>query len=493
MTDITKLSLLEAKAALLKKEFSAKELTQSYITNIKQNEGRINSFITQDLEAALEKAVKADEQIAQGEVGLLTGLPIGIKDNFCTKGVLTTCASHILHNFTPTYESTVTSNLWRNGAVMIGKLNMDEFAMGSASSNSYYGQVNNPLKRNNDEKILVPGGSSGGSAAAVAANFCAASIGSDTGGSVRQPASFTGLVGFKPSFGRCSRWGMIAYASSLDQAGPMTKTVGDSALMFSAMAGFDPKDSTSANVAVPDFNQLAKQDIKGLKVGIPKEYQIDGMDSQIKKLWEEGAEMLKKAGAEIVEISLPMTKYADPTYYIVATAEASSNLARFDGVRYGLRICDEGDSLDDMYEKTRAAGFGKEVKKRIMVGTYVLSAGYYDAYYTKALQTRRLIKEDFDKAFEQVDVILTPTTPNDAFSKDEKLSTIEMYLNDVFTVAANLAGVPAISIPAGLSARGMPLSLQLLAKPFAEETLFKAALNLEEALNFKQHKLNYIF
>ena len=440
-------------------------------------------MITETPERALDMAVASDERRRRGEVGLLEGLPIAIKDLFCTDGVLTTAASHILHGFTPPYESTVTANLCRAGAVMLGKTNLDEFAMGSSNMTSYYGAVENPWRRQGDNRPLVPGGSSGGSAALVAARAALAATGTDTGGSIRQPASFTGIVGIKPTYGRCSRWGIIAFASSLDQAGPMTRTVRDAALMLRAMAGHDPKDSTSVPRPVPDYEAALTGDVRGLRIGIPKEYRVDGMPAAIEALWQQGVDWLKSAGATPVEISLPHTSYALPTYYIIAPAEASSNLARYDGVRYGLRV--DGEDLIDMYENTRAAGFGAEVRRRVMIGTYVLSAGYYDAYYLKAQRVRSLIARDFKNAFERVDVVLAPTAPSAAFALGEKMDDpIAMYLNDVFTVPASLAGLPGISVPAGLSADGLPLGLQLIGRPFDEETVLRAAGVLETAAQF---------
>ena len=431
----------------------------------------------------MDMAKAADETIKAGNAKGMTGIPIGIKDLYCTKGVHSQTCSHILDGFKPEYESTVSQNLWDDGAVMLGKTNMDEFAMGSSNENSYYGPVKNPWRATGSDKDTVPGGSSGGSSAAVAADIAIATTGTDTGGSIRQPASFTGLVGLKPTYGRCSRWGMIAFASSLDQAGPLTKSVRDAAIMLESMAGYDPKDSTSTNIVVPNYEAALSGDIRGLKVGIPSEYRVEDMPDEIEKLWTQGKEWLKAAGAEIVDISLPHTKYALPTYYIVAPAECSSNLARYDGVKYGLRVT--GDSLDDMYKKTRAAGFGDEVKRRILIGTYVLSAGYYDAYYLKAQKIRTLIANDFKAAYEKCDVILTPTTPSAAFNLGEKVSDpLAMYLNDVFTVPASLAGLPGISIPAGLSAEGLPLGLQLLGQAFGEEQLLNVADVLEGAATF---------
>jgi aspartyl-tRNA(Asn)/glutamyl-tRNA(Gln) amidotransferase subunit A len=414
----------------------------------------------------------------------LDGIPIAVKDLYCTKGVLTTAASHILDGFHPPYESTVTDKLWQSGAVMLGKANLDEFAMGSSNTTSWYGPVENPWRRPGDKRPLVPGGSSGGSAAAVATRAALAAAGTDTGGSIRQPASFCGIVGLKPTYGRCSRWGVVAYASSLDHPGPLTRTVRDAAIMLSAMSGHDPKDSTSAPVPVPDFEAALTGDIRGLRVGIPKEYRVEGMRAEIEQLWQQGVEWLRAAGAEPVEISLPMTKYALPTYYIIAPAEASSNLARYDGVRFGLRV--EGDSVDDLYELTRAAGFGAEVRRRVLIGTYVLSAGYYDAYYLKAQRVRTLITRDFVTAFERVDCILTPTAPSAAFAIGEKTEDpIAMYLNDVFTVPANLAGVPAISVPVGLSGDDLPLGLQVTGRAFDEETVLRVGEVLESAAQFR--------
>ncbi len=483
MSDLTKLTIKEAVEGLKTKQFSAVELTNAYIKQMEECR-KYNAYIIETPELALEQAKTADEHYAKGTNRMLEGIPLGIKDLFCTKGVRTTACSHILDGFVPQYESTVTQNLLDNGAVFLGKLNMDEFAMGSSTETSYYKPTVNPYSK---DKALVPGGSSGGSAAAVAADMCAAATGTDTGGSIRQPASFCGITGIKPTYGRCSRWGIIAYASSLDQAGPMTKDVRDSALMLQAMAGYDPKDSTSSNMAVPDFEKVLGQDIKGLKIGIPIEYKPKGLNAEIASYWDKAAEMLKSRGAELVEISLPHTKYALPTYYIIAPAETSSNLARYDGIRYGLRI--NGEKLDDLYINTRTEGFGTEVKRRIMIGTYVLSAGYYDAYYIKAQKVRRLIKEDFEKAFEKCDVILTPTTPASAFEIGDKTmneNPINMYLNDVFTVSVNLAGLPAMSLPIGLDSKGLPLGMQLIGRAFDEETIFKAGYVLEEDAGFKR-------
>ncbi len=482
MSDLTKLTIAEARDGLKAKKFSARELTAAHITAM-ESAGALNAYITETPEVAVEAATKSDERLANGEGGIMEGIPVAIKDLFCTKGTLTTAASHILDGFKPQYESTVTTNLWNEGAVMLGKVNLDEFAMGSSNETSYYGDVINPWRREGDDAALVPGGSSGGSASAVASHTAMGATGTDTGGSIRQPAAFTGIVGIKPTYGRCSRWGVVAFASSLDQAGPMTRTVRDSAIMLEAMAGFDPKDSTSVDMEVPNFEAALTGDIKGLKIGIPKEYRLDGMSDEIAKLWDQGIEWLKAAGAEIVEISLPHTKYALPAYYIVAPAEASSNLARYDGVRYGLRV--EGENLADMYSRTRGEGFGEEVQRRILIGTYALSAGYYDAYYLKAQKVRTRIADDFKEAYKTVDAILTPTAPSAAFAAGEKSNDpLEMYLNDVFTVPASLAGLPGISIPAGLSSEGLPLGLQLLGRPFDEETVLRTAGVLEEAAGF---------
>jgi aspartyl-tRNA(Asn)/glutamyl-tRNA(Gln) amidotransferase subunit A len=443
----------------------------------------LNAFITETPDKARAMAAASDERRREGKVGLLEGIPLGIKDLFCTEGVLTTAGSHILDGFKPPYESTVTARLWQAGAVMLGKLNMDEFAMGSSNTTSYHGSVKNPWKRRGENRDLVPGGSSGGSVAAVAARVAMGATGTDTGGSIRQPAAFCGLVGLKPTYGRCSRWGVVAFASSLDQAGPVARTVEDAALMLQVMAGHDPKDSTAVDLPVPDYRATLEGGVKGLRIGIPKEYRADGMDGAIDKLWAAGAGWLKAAGAEIVDISLPHTKYALPTYYIIAPAEASSNLARYDGVRFGLRV--PGRTLDEMYENTRAEGFGAEVKRRVLIGTYVLSAGYYDAYYLKAQRLRSLILRDFTRAFEKVDAILTPATPTAAFAiGDRTEDPIAMYLNDIFTVPVNLAGLPGISVPAGLSADGLPLGLQLIGRAFDEATLLRIARSLEQAANF---------
>lgn len=483
MSDLTKLSLARARDALKSKEITSVELTEAYLAEM-ESARALNAYVTVTADKALDMARASDAKLAKGDGGALEGLPLGIKDLFATKGVLTTACSHILDGFAPPYESTVTSNLWRDGAVMLGKLNNDEFAMGSSNETSFYGPVVNPWRREGSDAKLVPGGSSGGSSSAVAAKLCLAATATDTGGSIRQPAAFTGTVGIKPTYGRCSRWGVVAFASSLDQAGPIARDVRDAAIMLRSMAGYDEKDSTSVNRPVPNYEAALGQGVKGLRVGIPKEYRVDGMPAEIDALWTRGIEWLKAAGAEIVDVSLPHTKYALPTYYIVAPAECSSNLARYDGVRYGLRV--EGKDITDMYEKTRAAGFGAEVKRRVLIGTYVLSAGYYDAYYLKAQQVRTLIARDFAQAYKTCDVLLTPTAPSAAFGIGEKSADpLSMYLNDVFTVTVNLAGLPGISVPAGLSGEGLPLGLQLIGKTFDEETLLRAAYALEEAAQFK--------
>ena len=487
MSELNCLTMAQARDGLAKGDFTSVELTQVHIAALEASR-ELNAFVTETPEQALEAAKASDARRVSsnsggGEAGSMEGLPIAIKDLFCTEGVLTTASSHILDGFTPQYESTVTANLWRAGAVMLGKTNLDEFAMGSATVTSYYGPTVNPWRRSGDDKKLVPGGSSGGSAAVVAARAALGATGTDTGGSIRQPASFCGIVGIKPTYGRCSRWGIVAFASSLDQAGPMTRTVRDGAIMLGAMAGHDAMDSTSADREVPDFEAALEKSVKGLKVGIPEEYQMKGMSPELLALWDHGKAWLTAAGAEMVPVSLPHTKYALPTYYIVAPAEASSNLARYDGVRYGLR--EEGETLQEMYENTRGEGFGAEVTRRVLIGTYVLSAGYYDAYYLKAQKLRTLISRDFREAFDKVDVLLTPTTPSPAFAIGEKMDDpIAMYLNDVFTVPASLAGLPAASIPAGLSGDGLPLGLQLIARPFDEETMFRAARAVEDAAAF---------
>ena len=484
MAELTELTIAGARDLLAKGEVSSRELTEAHIGAM-EGARALNAFITETPDRALEMAAASDDRRRAdgGAAGVLEGIPVAIKDLFCTAGVLTTAGSHILDGFHPTYESTVTANMWRAGAVMLGKTNMDEFAMGSSNMTSYHGAVENPWRRPGDNRPLVPGGSSGGSAAAVAARVAPGATGTDTGGSIRQPASFCGIVGLKPTYGRCSRWGIVAFASSLDQAGPLTRTVRDSALMLRAMAGHDPKDSTSVERPVPDYEAALSGDVRGLKVGIPREYRMDGMPAEIETLWQQGADWLRDAGAEIVDISLPHTRYALPCYYIIAPAEASSNLARYDGVRYGLRV--EGESLTDMYEATRGEGFGAEVKRRVLIGTYVLSAGYYDAYYNKARRVRSVLARDFDEAFEAVDVVLTPTAPSAAFTIGEKMDDpIAMYLNDVFTVPASMAGLPGISVPAGLSEEGLPLGLQLIGRAFDEETLLRAAEVLESAAGF---------
>ncbi len=482
MSKLTDLTIAEARDGLGDGKFSSVELTDAHISAVEAARD-LNAFVTETLDLAIERAKASDDRRAKGKpAGGMDGIPIAVKDLFCTEGVLTTASSHILDGFIPPYESTVSQNLRDAGSVMLGKTNMDEFAMGSANVTSFYGAVKNPWYVN-DGKDRVPGGSSGGSAAAVAANISLGAVGSDTGGSIRQPASFCGVVGMKPTYGRCSRWGMVAFASSLDQAGPLTRTVRDAAIMLQAMAGHDSKDSTSSTEPVPNFEASITGEIKGLKIGIPSEYRIDGMSREIEGLWSQGVEMLKDAGAEPLEVSLPHTKYALPTYYIVAPAEASSNLARYDGVRYGLRV--DAETLDEMYETTRGEGFGQEVRRRIMIGAYVLSAGYYDAYYVKAQKLRTLILKDFSDAFKKVDAILTPTTPFAAFAIGEKMDDpVQMYINDVFTVPSSLAGLPAITVPAGLSNEGLPLGLHLITKPFGEETLFCVADVLEKLVSF---------
>jgi len=482
MTALTDLDMVAAAAGLEKRDFTAVELIQAHLAAAKAARD-LNAFIVETPDAALGAAAEADKRRLAGKaIGPLDGIPIAIKDLFCTEGVQTTAGSRILKGFAPAYESTVTANLKRAGAVFVGKTNLDEFAMGSANITSAFGPVKNPWGRGSG-KDLVPGGSSGGSAAAVAAGLCLGATGTDTGGSIRQPASFCGIVGLKPTYGRCSRWGIVAFASSLDQAGPMTRTVTDAGLMLSAMAGHDPRDSTSAPLPCPDFAAAAGQPVKGLRIGIPKEYRIDGMPAEIDALWRKAETWFKDQGCEVAEVSLPHTKYALPTYYIVAPAEASSNLARYDGVRYGLRV--PGETLDEMYMNTRAEGFGPEVRRRILIGTYVLSAGYYDAYYLKAQQVRALIARDFAQAFERVDAILAPTAPSPAFAIGEKMDDpIAMYLNDVFTVPASLAGLPALSVPAGLSQGGLPLGLQLIGRAFDEETVIRAGAAIERAAEF---------
>ena len=487
MGELTKLTLAEARDKLRAREVTSLELTEACLSAI-EGAGALNAFVHHTPEIARDQARAADARLAAGDAPAMCGLPIGVKDLFCTKGVPSQAASRILQGFLPEYESTVTSQLFDAGAVMLGKLNMDEFAMGSSNETSCYGNVVNPWRRGNDDTALTPGGSSGGSAAAVAADLCLAATGTDTGGSIRQPAAFTGIVGIKPTYGRCSRWGVVAFASSLDQAGPMTKTVRDAAIMLEAMCGHDPKDSTSADLAVPDFEAMLTGDIRGKVIGIPREYRMDGMPSEIEKLWADGTAMLKAAGAEIREISLPHTKYALPAYYVIAPAEASSNLARYDGVRYGHRAkLAQGDGITEMYEKTRAEGFGHEVQRRVMVGTYVLSAGFYDAYYNRARKVRALIKRDFDQVFaDGVDAILTPATPSAAFGLGEMADAdpIQMYLNDVFTVTVNLAGLPGIAVPTGIDKQGLPLGLQLIGRPWEEGELLNTAYALEQAAGF---------
>lgn len=484
---LNELTITAAREALTKGEVTSVEITEACLSAI-DAAGALNAYCAKTPEIALAQAAAADARIKAGDAPAMCGIPLGIKDLFCTKGVASQAASRILEGFKPEYESTVTQNLWDAGAVMLGKLSMDEFAMGSSNETACYGPVVNPWRRGNDETPLTPGGSSGGSASAVAADLCLGATGTDTGGSIRQPAAFTGIVGIKPTYGRVSRWGVIAFASSLDQAGPMTKTVRDAAIMLGAMASVDPKDSTSADIPVPDFEAALTGDIRGKKIGIPREYRMDGMPAEIEKLWAEGTAMLKDAGAEIVDISLPHTKYALPAYYVIAPAEASSNLARYDGVRYGHRAkLGAGDGIVEMYEKTRAEGFGPEVQRRIMVGTYVLSAGFYDAYYNRARRVRALIKRDFDLAFEAgIDAILTPATPSSAFGLGEMQDAdpVEMYLNDVFTVTVNLAGLPGISVPVGLDAKGLPMGLQLIGRPWAEGDLLNHAYVLEKAAGF---------
>lgn len=481
MTDLTSLTLAEARDGLANKSFTAVELTDAHLAAIEAARA-LNAYVLETPDQARQMAKAADAQIAKGEGGPLAGLPLGIKDLFATKGERTTACSKILGDFKPTYESTVTTQLWRDGAVLLGKLNNDEFAMGSSNETSCFGPVINPWRRAGSDAKLVPGGSSGGSAAAVAAGLCLGATATDTGGSIRQPAAFTGTVGIKPTYGRCSRWGIVAFASSLDQAGPIARTVRDSAILLRSMAGHDPKDTTSVDRPVPNYEAAVGGSVKGMKIGIPKEYRLDGMPAEIEKLWSQGAEWLKAAGAELVEVSLPHTKYALPAYYIVAPAEASSNLARYDGVRYGARV--NGRNIIEMYENTRAVGFGAEVKRRIMIGTYVLSAGYYDAYYLRAQKVRTLIKRDFEQCFDQgVSAILTPATPSAAFGIGEKggADPVEMYLNDIFTVTVNMAGLPGIAVPAGSDSQGLPLGLQLIGRPFDEDTLFSLGEVIEQA------------
>lgn len=487
MSDLNKLTLAEARDRLRAKDVTSVELTEACLNEI-DAAGALNAFVHKTPDLALERAKAADVRLAAGDAPDMCGLPIGIKDLFCTKGVPSQAGSAILEGFKPEYESTVSQNLQDAGAVMLGKLNMDEFAMGSSNETSTYGDVVSPWRRGNDVAKITAGGSSGGSAAAVAADLCLAATGTDTGGSIRQPAAFVGITGIKPTYGRCSRWGVVAFASSLDQAGPMTKSVRDAAIMLEAMCSHDPKDSTSVELPVPNFEAMLSGDIKGKKIGLPKEYRMDGMPSAIEKLWADGADMLRDAGAQIVDISLPHTKYALPAYYVIAPAEASSNLARYDGVRYGHRAkMDAGDGITEMYEKTRAEGFGHEVQRRVMIGTYVLSAGFYDAYYNRARRVRALIKRDFETVFaDGIDAILTPTTPSAAFGLGEMADAdpVQMYLNDVFTVTVNLAGLPGISVPAGVDKQGLPLGLQLIGRPWDEGDLLNTAYVLEAAAGF---------
>ncbi len=477
------LSLCEIKESLLKREFSSVELTKCFLERIEKYKN-LNAYITVCADKALQSAKKSDEKIANNTAGDLEGIPLGIKDIFVTKGIRTTCASKMLENFIPPYESTITQKLSDAGAVFLGKTNMDEFAMGSTNSTSYFGKVINPWKV---KERLVPGGSSGGSAAAVAGHLCAAATGSDTGGSIRQPAAFTGIVGLKPTYGRCSRYGMIAMASSLDQGGVFTKTVKDAAVFLKAMSGYDVKDSTSANIPVPDFESFAGKSIKGMKIGIPKEFLVDGIQQDIVDAWKKGTQILKDAGAEIVDVSLPSSKYSLPAYYIIQPAESSANLARYDGVRYGFRA--EGKTLNEMYENTRDQGFGDEVKRRILIGTYVLSAGYFDAYYMKALKVRKIIHHEFNDVFQKVDALLAPTTPSSAFSLDnEPKDPVTMYLNDVLTVTANIVGIPGMSVPICLDRDQKPLGLQLLVPHFMEEKLIQLGSILEAGANFPSLK-----
>ena len=483
--ELTRLTLADARDGLRQRRFTSTELTAAFVDAIAAGNAALNAYVLPTPERALKQAAASDARLASGAVRPLEGLPLGIKDLFCTAGVRTTACSNVLDQFTPTYESTVTQNLFDAGAVMLGKLNNDEFAMGSSNETSRFGPVVNPWRRKTasgamSNAKLVPGGSSGGSSAAVAADLCLGATATDTGGSIRQPAALTGTVGIKPTYGRCSRWGIVAFASSLDQAGPIAKTVRDAAILLGTMASYDPKDSTSVDTPVPDYEAALGRGVKGLRVGVPKEYRVDGMSPEIDELWQRGIAWLKAAGATIHDISLPHTKYALPAYYIVAPAECSSNLARYDGVRYGLRV--PGEDLIDTYERTRVAGFGKEVRRRVLIGTYVLSAGYYDAYYLKAQKVRTLIKQDFDHAWNTVDVVLTPTTPSPAFGFGEKAGDpIAMYLEDIFTVTVNMSGLPGISVPSGLSVQGTPLGLQLIGKPFEEATLFSAAQAIEDA------------
>ena len=494
MTDLNALTISEARDKLRAGEITAAELTQACLDAI-EGAGALNAFVHNTPDLARGQARAADARLAKGDAPAMCGIPLGIKDLFCTRGVPSQAASGILDGFIPEYESTVSQNLFDAGAVMLGKLNMDEFAMGSSNETSVYGSVVNPWRRGNDDAALTPGGSSGGSASAVAADLCLAATGTDTGGSIRQPAAFTGITGIKPTYGRCSRWGIVAFASSLDQAGPMTKTVRDSAIMLEAMCGHDPKDSTSADLAVPDFEAALTGDIRGKRIGIPAEYRMDGMPAEIEALWQDGIAMMKNAGAEIVDISLRHTKYALPAYYVIAPAEASSNLARYDGVRYGHRAkLAQGDGITEMYEKTRAEGFGPEVQRRVMIGTYVLSAGFYDAYYNRARKVRALIKRDFEEVFAAgIDAILTPATPSAAFGLGEMADAdpVQMYLNDVFTVTVNLAGLPGIAVPAGLDRQGLPLGLQLIGRPWEEGDLLNCAYALERSAGFVEKPVKW--
>ncbi|MGA3137555.1 MAG: Asp-tRNA(Asn)/Glu-tRNA(Gln) amidotransferase subunit GatA [Xanthobacteraceae bacterium] len=481
MTELTSFTLAQARDALRGRHCSALELTDAHVAAVEQARA-LNTFVLETPDRARDMARVSDTRLAKGNAGPLEGLPLGVKDLFCTDGVRTTACSRILENFVPTYESNVTANLWRDGAVLLGKLNNDEFAMGSSNETSHFGPAVSPWRRRNSDAKLVPGGSSGGSAAAVAAHLCVGAVGTDTGGSIRQPAAFCGVVGIKPTYGRCSRWGIVAFASSLDQAGPFGRTVRDCAILLGSLAGHDPRDTTCADLPVPDYEKAVGASVKGMRIGIPKEYRAPGMAPEIDALWQQGIRWLQDAGAVISEVSLPHTKYALPAYYIVAPAEASSNLARYDGVRYGLRV--PGTDVIDMYERTRAAGFGREARRRIMIGTYVLSAGYYDAYYLRAQKVRSLIKRDFEACFAAgVDAILTPTTPSAAFAVGEKGRTdpTEMYLNDIFTVTVNMAGLPGMSVPSGLDGNGLPLGLQIIGRPFAEETLFALGAVIEQA------------
>jgi aspartyl-tRNA(Asn)/glutamyl-tRNA(Gln) amidotransferase subunit A len=487
MTDLTELGVAAIRDGVAKGDFTAVEVAEAFNANVAAAQNALNAFIVATPEAAIEAAKATDAKRSAGEdLGRMGGVPIGMKDLFATQGVQTTAASHILEGFRPQYESTVSQKLWDAGAGMLGKLNLDQFAMGSSNETSYFGNVISPWRRNDGGNApLAPGGSSGGSSAAVSARLCPAATGTDTGGSIRQPAAFTGITGIKPTYGRCSRWGIVAFASSLDQAGSMARDTRDCAIMLEAMSGFDPKDSTSLDMPVPEWEAGLSADLRGKKVGIPREYRMDGMDPEIGALWEQGVAWLKDAGAEVVDISLPHTKYALPTYYIIAPAEASSNLARYDGVRYGLRDLPDGANLQDMYAATRAAGFGPEVKRRILIGTYVLSAGFYDAYYTQAQKVRTLISQDFARAFEQCDVILAPTTPTASFALGEKSDDpLSMYLNDVFSVPASLAGLPAMSVPAGVNREGLPLGLQVIGKAFDEQGVLNAGLAIEQRAGF---------